>query len=70
MSNRTGTADVYLMDIDGSNQRLLTSHPGSDSQPEFSPDASMLAFVSRRDGNPDIHLMRAAPEGPANTPAT
>ncbi len=36
---------------------LTTS--GIDRQPAWSPDSQWLAFSSRRDGNPEIYLMRA-----------
>lgn len=36
--------ELYLMDVNGSNQPGLTSSPGLDIEPVFSPDGSKLAF--------------------------
>jgi Tol biopolymer transport system component len=39
------------------------------SSPAISPDGKMLAFVSNRDGDDEIYVMRAdIPEGPNNKP--
>jgi Tol biopolymer transport system component len=37
-----------------------------ESQPEFSPDGTRLAFTGNRDGDLDIYVLNAEPEGPAN----
>ena len=37
----------------------LTNHPAIDSSPAFSPDGSQLAFVSSRQGSPQIFVMPA-----------
>ena len=47
------------MRADGSEQRRLTSHPGVDDSPSWSPDGTRIAFVSARDGGQDIHVMLA-----------
>jgi len=36
-SDRDGDYEIYMMDTDGSNQVPLTTHPGPDSQPSWSP---------------------------------
>lgn len=33
-SDRDGDRDLYVMDIDGTDVRRLTNHPGADSSPE------------------------------------
>ena len=44
----------------------LTTSEANDFSPAISPDGGRLAFVSNRDGDEDIYLMRLAPEGPRN----
>ena len=44
-SNRTGTAQIWMMNADGSHQSQVThSAPMEDIQPEFSPDGRRIAF--------------------------
>ena len=49
-SLRDGNAEIYVMDADGGNQERLTNHRAGDSSPDWSPDGTMIAFVSNRDG--------------------
>ena len=59
-SLRDGNAEIYVMDAYGGNQENLTNHPADDRQPDWSPDGTKIAFVSRRDGNREqIHVMDA-----------
>jgi Tol biopolymer transport system component len=51
--------EVYAMDFDGSNVVRLTSSPGLDRFPIFSPDGTKIAFTSSRDGNTEIYIMNA-----------
>ena len=39
--------------------RRLTSSPGQDLRPRFSPDGSRISFTSNRDGNYEIYLMQS-----------
>ena len=47
------------MDADGKNKRRLTKNNAPDWYPAWSPDGTMIAFVSRRNGNSDIYVMDA-----------
>lgn len=55
--------DIFIMDVDGSNQALLISSPKVDSDPAISPDGRTLAFRSRRDGSSEIYLVAADGSG-------
>lgn len=59
-SFRSGNAEIYLMDPDGSNQTRLTDHGAADLSPAISPDGSEIVFESSRYGNQEILVMNAA----------
>ena len=58
-SFRSGPAEVYKMDLDGSNLERLTSSNGQDFYAKWSPDGAQIAFYSTREGNRKIFLMNA-----------
>ncbi|MGC8718102.1 MAG: carboxypeptidase regulatory-like domain-containing protein [bacterium] len=50
--------EIYIMDIDGSNQtRLTDSHSAPDQCPRFSPNGSKIVFHSARGGYYNIWIM-------------
>jgi tricorn protease len=51
--------DLWVAGIDGSGVRRLTSHPGVESGPHFSPDGSLIAFTGRYEGNTDVYVVPA-----------
>jgi dipeptidyl aminopeptidase/acylaminoacyl peptidase len=56
--------DVWSVPMDGSSQpKVLVSGDKSESTPRFSPDGKRLAFISTRDGAPQVYV--AAPDGSA-----
>ena len=48
---------IWVMDADGSNQKLLSSSSVDESHPSFSPDGTQIIFTSDRDGDDDIYVM-------------
>ena len=46
--------DIWLASSQGGEAKPLTHHPARDSQPKFSPDGKEIAFVSDREGSPQI----------------
>ena len=48
---------IYTRNPDGVNEILITETP--DYSPIWSPDSRRIAFLSTRDGNPDIYVMEA-----------
>lgn len=43
-SNRDGTYDIYVVDVDGSGLTRLTDGPSGDFSPRWSPDGKRIAF--------------------------
>lgn len=58
ISDRTGDGDVYLMNADGSDVRLLTSNDGTaeDLQPTWSQDGQQIVFSSNRAGGESFQI--------------
>ena len=56
-SDATGSADIWSMNADGSNQRRLTSGLGRSYAPSVSPDGRSIVFHSNRSGNWNIWRM-------------
>ncbi len=50
-------ASLYLMNADGTGLKQLTNTPGSDFEPDWSPDGEHIAFTSGRDGYKQIYLL-------------
>lgn len=53
------TADIYLKRVNGRSITQLTSDPGNDVMPKFSPDGRRVAFCSDRGGAWDVFIMNA-----------
>ncbi|HEX8407551.1 MAG TPA: PDZ domain-containing protein [Thermoanaerobaculia bacterium] len=51
--------DLWVANVDGSGVRRLTSHPGIEGSPRFSPDGKWIAFSGEYDGNTDIYAVAA-----------
>ena len=49
-----GRTDLWLVALDGSEPRRLTTDPASDSSPRFAPDGKSLYFLSSRSGSSQV----------------
>jgi TolB protein len=67
-------SDIYVINADGTGRTRLTDDPAKDSQPDWSPDGSMIVFTSTRgdpDGiDPDLYVMNADGTGVSRLPTS
>ena len=49
--------DIYIMNIDGTDQRRLTSTVALNNIPSFCPDNEHIVYESDQDGNANIYVM-------------
>ena len=57
-----GRAEVYTMDPDGANVRVLTNNTADDVDPAWSPDGTKLSFDSLRDSSA-LEIYTMSPDG-------
>lgn len=51
--------NIYTMNYDSSGRVLLSSLPGDNDDPYFSPDGTQIVFINNNTGNYDIYIMNA-----------
>lgn len=49
--------DIWIADKTGQNAKRLTTNPGVELNPMFSPDGSQIAFTGNYDGNTDVYTI-------------
>ena len=49
--------DIWISDKSGANPRRLTTNPGVEQNPIFSPDGKQIAFTGNYDGNTDVYVL-------------
>jgi Tol biopolymer transport system component len=64
--NDVSNSEVATINPDGTGLTDLTNSPGFDGRPQWSPDGTKIAFITRRNGNLDIYVMD--PNGGNETP--
>ena len=52
--------DLWVSSTKGGPARRLTSHPGDELYPKFSPDGKWIAFTGEYDGNSDVYVVPAS----------
>ena len=58
---RSGKAEVYIMNSDGSNPRAITNGPGENTEPKWSPDGKWIAYHCNQAGETRICIV--TPDG-------
>jgi dipeptidyl aminopeptidase/acylaminoacyl peptidase len=53
-----GRTDLWLVRIDGTSLRRLTSHPANDSNPRWAPDGKTVWFISGRSDSSQVWRIR------------
>jgi eukaryotic-like serine/threonine-protein kinase len=59
-SDRAGTMNIWVHDLEAKSARRLTEGAGGDYQPNWSPDGRRLVFFSSRDGRPGLWIVEVA----------
>ena len=68
ISENKGNAEIYIMNVDGSDKKQLTQTPKSEFGLEWSSDGSMIYFMSAETGNPEVFSIK--PDGSDRTQIT
>src|ERR1700733_12874362 len=55
----TAEGDLWLVGVNGGLARRLTTHPGYETEPSFSPDGATIAYIADYEGPSEIYTMPA-----------
>lgn len=55
-SQRERNQDIYALNLETQELQRLTTHPGEDSYPDWSPNGERIVFSSNREGIPDFDI--------------
>ncbi len=65
----SGTHDIHLLAIDGSQETPLVEHPANDGAPFWTPDGKRIVFVSDRSGSMGVWMLDVDDGSPKGTPS-
>ncbi len=54
--SQNGNYNIWVMDADGANPRMVTTPSGHNYEPAWTPDGRRLVFQGTRDFNPEIYI--------------
>ncbi len=60
--SQNSNSNIWVMDADGSNSRMVTTAVGHNTVPNWTPDGRQLVFQSTRDFNPEIYIVNVDSE--------
>ncbi len=64
-SNRTGNAEIFVMDADGSDVRQVTHNKSINNFPAWSPDGNTIVYTSYREGRrPGLFVLTRGTQSP------
>lgn len=63
-----GNSDIFVMNADGTNAVRITTHPGFDGWPSWSPDGAWIAYAGEGAGDYQVILVR--PDGTSSRTLT
>ena len=52
-----GNSDIWVIPVNGGEARQLTNSPKADNSPRWMPDGKSIAFISSRDGDPQVYTL-------------
>jgi Tol biopolymer transport system component len=69
VSDRDGNAEIYAVDVDGTGLQRLTTNPGVDETPVWSPDGDRIAFTTLSLSESSLWIMTSDGSDPARLAA-